>query len=76
MFLVFIFGGTLTTGCLLYEYKIKSGKNKYFVNITSVKKTFIRFLPNFAADVLWWRQTTCGHFYYLFLQVPYATKHL
>jgi hypothetical protein len=75
MFLVFIFGGTKTTGCLLYEYKIKSGK-KYFVNIISVKKTFIRVLPNFAADVLWRRQTTCGHFDYLFLQVSYATKHL
>jgi hypothetical protein len=75
-FLVFIFGGTITTGCLLYEYKIKSGKNKYFMNIISVKKTFIRFLPNSAADVLWQRRTTCCHFHYLFLQVSYATKHL
>jgi hypothetical protein len=55
MFLVFVFGGTITSGCLLYEYKIKCGKNKYFVNIISVEKTFIRFLPNFAADVLWRR---------------------
>ncbi len=69
MFLVFSFGGTRTTGCLLYEYKIKSGKNKFFLNITSVKITLIRFLPNFAANVLWWRRTTWGHFDYLFLQV-------
>ncbi len=46
------------------------------MNIISVKKTYIRFLPNFVADILWQRRTTCCHFHYLFLQVSYATQHL
>jgi hypothetical protein len=70
MFLVFVFGGTITTECLLYEYKLKSGKNKYFVNIIRVKKTFIRFLPNFAADLLWQRRTPFG------LLITYFCRYL